>query len=104
MISKIDMTRKEIIENGEEGFVIDGTMMGTGEGCIDILAYCVINLSRNVKRTPPEVLMKLLKRVQYLDKKGVGKDDSDVVASLKMPVDLLDVLRKNKAEDKDDEQ
>lgn len=104
MISKIDMTRKEIIEDGKKGFVIDGTMMGTGEGCIDILAYCVINLARNVKRTPPEVLMKLLKRVQYLDKKGVGKDYSDVVAKVEMPVDLLDVLRKNNAEDKENDQ
>lgn len=103
MISKIDMTRKEIIEDGQKGFVIDGTMMGTGEGCLDILAYCVINLSRNVNRTPPEVLMKLLQRVQYLDKKGVGKDDSDVVAKLEMPANFLDLLRKNKAEDKEND-
>lgn len=103
MISKIDMTRKEIIEDGRKGFVIDGTMMGTGDGCLDILAYSVMNLARNTNKTPPDILLKLLQKVRYLEEKGVGKDDSDVVARFEMPVNLFDALRKNKAEEQGDD-
>ena len=85
---------------------MEGRMMGTVGGCLDILAYCVISLARSSGDIPPGILMKLLDKVKKLDEKGIGKNDDDVLTNIQIPIGLLDVLAKKdkEAEDKKDEQ
>ena len=88
------------------GYTMEGRMMGTVGGCLDILAYCVISLARSSGDIPPGILMKLLDKVKKLDEKGIGKNDDDVLTNIQIPIGLLDVLAKKdkEAEDKKDEQ
>lgn len=80
------------------GYTIDGRMMGTVGGCLDILAYCVISLARTSGDIPPGILMKLLEKVKKLDEKGVGKNDDDILTNIQIPIGLLDVLAKKDKE------
>lgn len=83
---------------------MEGRMMGTVGGCLDILAYCVVSLARQSGDIPPGILMKLLERVKKLDEKGVGKND--VLTNVQIPLSLLDVLvkKEKESEEQDDEQ
>lgn len=83
---------------------MEGRMMGTVGGCLDILAYCVVSLARQSGDIPPGILMKLLERVKELDEKGVGKND--VLTNVQIPLSLLDVLvkKEKESEEQDDEQ
>lgn len=88
------------------GYVMSGSMMGTVDGCLDILAYCVISLARESDDIPPGILMKLLEKMKKLDEKGVGKNNDDVISNIQIPIGLLDVLvnKDKEAEEQDDEQ
>jgi len=85
---------------------MEGRMMGTVGGCLDILAYCVVSLARQSGDIPPGILMKLLEKVKKLDEKGVGKNDDDVLTNVQIPLSLLDVLvkKEKESEEQDDDQ
>ena len=102
MKSRIDYIREDKPDGS--GYTIDGRMMGTVGGCLDILAYCVISLARTSGDIPPGILMKLLEKVKKLDEKGVGKNDDDVISNVQIPLGLLDVLvnKEKEAEDRKD--
>lgn len=88
------------------GYVMQGSMMGTVGGCLDILAYCVVSLARQSGDIPPGILMKLLEKVKKLDEQGIGKNDDDVLTNIQIPIGLLDVLvnKEKEAEEQDDDQ
>ena len=88
------------------GYVMQGSMMGTVSGCLDILAYCVVSLARQSGDIPPGILMKLLDKVKKLDEKGVGKNDDDILTNIQILLGLLDVLvnKDKEAEEQGDEQ
>lgn len=104
MKSRIDYIRED--KQDGSGYTMDGLMMGTVDGCLDILAYCVISLARESGDIPPGILMKLLEKVKKLDEKGIGKNDDDVLTNVQIPLSLLDVLvnKDKEAEEQDDEQ
>lgn len=88
------------------GYTMEGRMMGTVGGCLDILAYCVVSLARESGDIPPGILMKLLEKVKKLDEKGIGKSDDDVLTNVQIPLGLLDVLvnKEKKSEEQGDDQ
>ena len=51
MKSRIDYIREDKPDGS--GYVMEGRMMGTVGGCLDILAYCVISLMNVPKKIPP---------------------------------------------------
>ena len=104
MKCRIEYTREDKPDGS--GYVMNGSMMGTVGGCLDILAYCVVSLARQSGDIPPGILMKLLEKVKKLDEKGVGKNDDDVISNVQFPLDLLDVLvnKEKESEEQDDEQ
>lgn len=104
MKCRIDYIRED--NPGGSGYTMDGRMMGTVDGCLDILAYCVISLARESGDIPPGILMKLLEKVKKLDEKGIGKNDDDVLTNIQIPIGLLDVLvkKEKESEEQGDEQ
>lgn len=96
MKCRIEYTREDKPDGS--GYVMNGSMMGTVDGCLDILAYCVISLARESGDIPPGILLKLLEKVKKLDEKGVGKNDDDVLTNVQIPLSLLDVLVKKEKE------
>lgn len=104
MKCRIEFTREDKPDGS--GYVVEGSMMGTVDGFLDILAYCVVSLARQSGDIPPEILMKLLKRVKKLGEKGVGKNDDDVLTNVQIPLSLLDVLvkKEKESEKQDDDQ
>ncbi len=102
MKCRIEYTREDKPDGS--GYTMDGRMMGTVGGCLDILAYCVISLARTSGDIPPGILMKLLEKVKKLDEKGVGKNDDDILTNIQIPIGLLDVLvnKDKEAEDRKD--
>lgn len=103
MKCRIDYIRED--NPGGSGYTMDGRMMGTVDGCLDILAYCVISLARESGDIPPGILLKLLEKVKKLDEKGVGKNNDDVISNIQIPLSLLDVLvkKEKEAEEQDDD-
>ena len=103
MKCRIEYTKEDKPDGS--GYTIDGRMMGTVGGCLDILAYCVVCLARSSGDIPPGILMKLLDKVKKLDEKGVGKNDDDVLTNIQIPIGLLDVLvkKEKEAEEQDDD-
>ena len=85
---------------------MEGCMMGTVGGCLDILAYCVVSLARQSGDIPPGILMKLLEKVKKLDEQGIGKNDDDVLTNVQIPLSLLDVLvnKEKESEEQGDDQ
>lgn len=104
MKSRIEYTREDKPDGS--GYVLEGKMMGTVGGCLDILAYCVVCLARQSGDIPPGILMKLLEKVKRLDEKGVGKNDDDLLTNVQIPLSLLDVLvkKEKESEEQGDEQ
>jgi hypothetical protein len=104
MKSRIDYIREDKPDGS--GYTMEGRMMGTVGGCLDILAYCVVSLARQSGDIPPGILMKLLEKVKKLDEKGVGKNDDDVLTNVQIPLSLLDVLvkKEKESEEQDDDQ
>lgn len=96
MKCRIEYTREDKPDGS--GYVMEGKMMGTVGGCLDILAYCVVSLARQSGDIPPGILMKLLEKVKKLDEKGIGKNDDDVLTSVQIPLSLFDVLVKKEKE------
>lgn len=103
MKSRIEYTRED--DPNGSGFTLNGSIMGTVGGCLDILAYCVICLAREAETIPPDVLMQLLQKVKKLDEKGIGKNDDDVLTNVQIPLSLLDVLvkKEKESEEQDDD-
>ena len=103
MKSRIDYIRED--KQDGSGYTMEGRMMGTVGGCLDILAYCVILLARQSGDIPQGILMKLLEKVKKLDEKGVGKNDDDILTNIQIPLGLLDVLvnKDKEAEEQDDD-
>lgn len=102
MKCRIEYIRKDKPDGS--GYVMEGSMMGTVGGCLDILAYCVVSLARQSGDIPSGILMKLLDKVKKLDEQGIGKNDDDVISNVQIPLGLLDVLvnKEKEAEDRKD--
>lgn len=103
MKSRIEYTREDKPDG--LGYVLEGKMMGTVGGLLDILAYCVVSLARQSGDIPLGILMKLLEKVKKLDEKGIGKNDDDVLTNIQIPIGLLDILvnKEKEAEEQDDD-
>lgn len=98
MKCRIEFTRDDKPDGN--GYEIAGKMMGTIDGCLDILAYCVIRLSKTRDTFPPVVLGALFEKVEMLDEKGICDDDKDLIVNTKfeIPKSVMDILKKENSE------
>lgn len=94
MNSKIDL--ELIRETGKKGFLISGSVRGTPEDLISIIAYSICELARIVDVEPPQMLLAVVHIVKELDLSGQCKGTQGIIkgeivdaSGLKTALDIL---------------
>lgn len=72
--ASINMTRTEANKDGKKGFVIEGSVNGSYDNLMYILAYTCIDLARSSKLPTPIVLMDVVKHASMIEASGYGAD------------------------------
>ena len=72
--ASINMTRTTETRDGKKGFVIEGSVNGSYDDLLDILAYTCIDLARSSKRPTALVLMDVVKHAAIIEASGYGAD------------------------------
>lgn len=72
--ANINMTRTTETRDGKKGFVIEGSVNGSYDDLMDMLAYVCIDLARSTKRPTPIVLMDVVKHAAIIEASGYGAD------------------------------
>lgn len=77
MNSKIDL--ELIRETGKKGFLISGSVRGTPEDLISIIAYSICDLAEIVNLEPPTILLAVVDVVKTLDLSGQCKGTQGII-------------------------